>query len=73
MVDRNALERFRQNWEYDNPLRPSMLGFAGRAAVVHDVGFHHGGDPLYVLLDIPGVWREACLAADTGRRLRKSL
>jgi hypothetical protein len=25
------------------------------------VGFYHGGDVLYVLEGIPGVWHESCL------------
>jgi hypothetical protein len=29
--------------------------------VVEDVGFYHGGDELYKLKGVPGVWHEHCL------------
>ena len=29
--------------------------------VVEDVGFYHGGDELYKLKGLPGVWHEQCL------------
>jgi len=30
---------------------------------VKDVSFFHGGDEIYTLEDIPGVWHEECLTA----------
>ena len=30
--------------------------------VVSSVGFYHGGDELYVIEGIPGVWHEVCLS-----------
>jgi hypothetical protein len=55
------LQEFRGNWRYHNPLQEEQLAFAGRTARVSKVGFYHGGDPLYVLEDLPGVWHEECL------------
>ncbi len=43
-----------------------MREFAGRSAVVDQVGFCHGGDVLYVLREILGVWHEVCLVPDAG-------
>ena len=58
-----VLERFAQEWKLHNSLKPEQLAFAGAIAVIRDVGYYHGGDELYQLQDIPGVWHEACLEA----------
>ena len=56
-----TLEHFMNTWQYHNPLKPEQLTFAGKSAIVSDVGFYHGGDPLYVLEGVAGVWHEECL------------
>ena len=61
IVERDALEQFQRDWKLHNPLEHSQLAHAGRFARVAKVGFYHGGDPLYVLEGIPGVWHERCL------------
>jgi hypothetical protein len=38
-----------------------QLEAAGKAAQVKSVGFYHGGDELYELEDLPGLWHEANL------------
>ena len=55
------LELFRRTWKYHHPLTDEQLHYAGRTAKVREVGFYHGGDPLYRLEGVPGVWHEACL------------
>ncbi len=55
------LERFAHEWKLHHPLSSEQLGYAGRVATVKDVGFYHGGDPLYQLEGIPGLWHEPCL------------
>lgn len=55
------LEEFRRTWRYHNPLIDSQMAYAGKVAIVRDVGFYHGGDPIYQLDDIPGVWHEQVL------------
>jgi hypothetical protein len=55
------LESFRQTWRLHNPLETEQLGYAGRDATVASVGFYHGGDVLYTLSGIPGIWHERCL------------
>jgi hypothetical protein len=57
------LQRFAREWKYHNPLAPEQLPFAGFTATVEEVGFYHGGDPIYRLAEIPGVWHEECLEA----------
>ena len=57
------LESFRQTWRFHNPLQPEQLGFANRIAEIESVGFYHGGDVLYTLRSVPGIWHEQCLEA----------
>jgi hypothetical protein len=63
IADRETLEHFRTTWRYHNPLTEEQVAFAGREAAVTAVGFYHGGDVLYTLRDVPGVWHEQCLSA----------
>ncbi len=56
-----SLEDFQRSWKYHNNLRSEQLAFAGREADVEKVGFYHGGDVLYELRGVPGVWNEQCL------------
>lgn len=58
---RATLEDFLKNWGYHNKLELWQLNYAGRLAEVESVTFYHGGDELYSLKDIPGVWHEQCL------------
>ena len=44
-------------------LEPEQLDYAGRVAKVKEVTFFHGGDEIYALEGIPGVWHEECLSA----------
>lgn len=73
VASRAVLEAFLKNWKFHNPITPEQLAFAGKAAKVASVGFYHGGDPLYVLEGIPGVWHERCLVAKLTTRRRLSL
>jgi hypothetical protein len=61
IVDRSTLSDFISNWRFHNKLAPSQLKYAGRVSEVESVGFYHGGDELYKLKDIPGIWHEANL------------
>ena len=63
VADRATLERFIVDWPHHNKLKPEQLSFAGRRARVKSVSFYHGGDELYALEDLPGVWHEQCLRA----------
>lgn len=59
---RATLEAFLRDWKYHHKLEVQQLSYAGRVAEVGFVGFYHGGDVLYTLKDIPGIWHEQCLA-----------
>lgn len=62
IADRSALERFRAEWKFHHPLSIEQLDFASRETKVAAVGYYHGGDVLYTLESIPGLWHETCLA-----------
>jgi hypothetical protein len=61
IADRPSLETFMASWRYHNKLQLEQLAYADRLTTVETVGFYHGGDPLYTLAGIPGVWLEQCL------------
>lgn len=63
IADRAFLERFLEEGQYHNELEPEQLDYAGRVARVKAVEFFTGGDEIYTLEDIPGVWHEECLSA----------
>ncbi len=63
IADRPFLESFLEAGQYHNELEPEQLDYAGRAAKVKEVTFFHGGDEIYALEGIPGVWHEECLSA----------
>jgi hypothetical protein len=69
VADRAFLDTFKATWKYHHKLEAEQLPYAGRLSTVESVGFYHGGDPVYVLGGIPGVWLEQCLRSseeDTG-------
>jgi hypothetical protein len=60
-ADREFLENFLAMWKYHHKLLPEQLAHADTAATVEKVSFYHGGDQLYNLEGIPGIWHEQCL------------
>ncbi|HKS81930.1 MAG TPA: hypothetical protein VJR23_10540 [Candidatus Acidoferrales bacterium] len=63
IADRPFLEEFLEAGQYHHDLEPEQVEFAGRTAKVKAVEFFHGGDEIYTLEGIPGVWHEECLSA----------
>lgn len=63
VASRDALEGFMRDWRWHHPLESERLQFAGSETTVESVGFYHGGDVLYTLRGIPGIWHEACLVS----------
>jgi hypothetical protein len=57
------LQGFLEAGQYHNELEEEQLAYAGRTAKVKNVSFFHGGDEIYTLDGIPGVWHEECLTA----------
>jgi hypothetical protein len=62
---RPFLENFLSTWKLHNKLSPEQLNYAEQISEVESVGFYHGGDELYKLKDIPGIWHKQCLEAYT--------
>ena len=56
-----ALEAFARDLKYHHNLQPEQMEYAGATSIVKEVSFYHGGDQLYVLENIPGIWNEPCL------------
>ena len=63
IVSRERLEEFKRAWRYHHPLADEQLAFAGRQTTVREVAFYHGGDVLYSLDGIHGIWHEQCLVS----------
>jgi hypothetical protein len=61
VISRIALETFAHDWKYHHKLQPEQLEYAGVTANVKEVSFYHGGDVLYMLDNVPGIWHEPCL------------
>jgi hypothetical protein len=58
---RDFLKQFKDDWKFHNPLRILQLFWGGTVGTVSSVGYYHGGDELYHLRFVPGVWHEVCL------------
>jgi len=63
IVDRDALETFKAEWKYHDPLTDDQLSYAGAEDTVRSLGYYHGGDVLYWLERTPGTWHEVCLVS----------
>jgi hypothetical protein len=63
IAPREALEAFLRTWQLHHLLEPSQLADAGKIAVVAATSMYHGGDILYELQGVPGIWHERCLEA----------
>ncbi|MGA2800998.1 MAG: hypothetical protein ABSE97_01285 [Verrucomicrobiota bacterium] len=64
IVNRETLEKFYREWKYHHKLTPEQLNYHGQIAEVEPGGgTYHGGDELYKLKGIPGIWHEQCLEA----------
>jgi hypothetical protein len=61
VISRAALEGFAQGWKYHHKLLHEQMEFAGATSTGKEVSFYHGGDQLYVLENLPGIWNEPCL------------
>jgi hypothetical protein len=61
VADRATLEDFMMTWKFHHKLRQEQLDYADRVATVAEVGWYHGGDPVYTFAGIPGLWLDECL------------
>ena len=65
VASRDVLEKFHHEWKYHHKLTAEQLEYHNRVAVVERASIYHGGDELYELKGIPGIWHEQCLKAYT--------
>jgi hypothetical protein len=63
IMSKPALDAFRANWKLHHPLQPEQIAYAGHEAKVSKSGMYHGGDVLYELEAVSGIWHEQCLEA----------
>ena len=68
IASRPAPEQFLREWKYHNKLQPEQLNYSDQSAEVESIGFYHGGDELYKLKGIPGVWHLRCLLPVSNHR-----
>jgi len=61
IVPLKQLEEFMRTWQLHNKLQSNQLPFAGQTAKIKRSYMYHGGDILYELDEIPGIWHEQCL------------
>jgi hypothetical protein len=61
--DRGNLESFKKDWAYHHPLKSKQLPYAGTIGRVAETSAYHGGDILYKIEKMPGLWHEQCLEA----------
>jgi hypothetical protein len=61
IISQAELRKCAASWKKHHPLDQNQLEFGGHTAKVKEVSFYHGGDELYVLENIPGIWHECCL------------
>lgn len=61
VVSTHDLEAFLHSWKLHHPLRPEQLQYGGQTARVVRSMRYHGGNMLYELDGIPGIWHEACV------------
>jgi hypothetical protein len=63
VASRAALEHFLNTYTMHHKLHPDQLAFGGREARVLKTYMYHGGDIIYELEGVPGIWHERCLEA----------
>jgi hypothetical protein len=61
VISKAALVEFARDWRFHHELQPEQMDYAGAESTVKEVSFYHGGDQLYVLENLPGIWHEPCL------------
>lgn len=57
------LQKFHKTWKYHDKLDIKQLEYASRIAEIKKADYYHGGDVLYELHNVPGVWHEQCLSS----------
>ena len=61
VADRAFLQNFKETWVYHHKLLPEQLDMRTLRLQSNGVAFYHGGDQLYNLQGVPGIWHPECL------------
>jgi hypothetical protein len=61
VLSRQELGVFRDTWRFHHKVEAEQLSFAGSVARVKSIAYYHGGNVLYELEGVPGIWHEQCL------------
>jgi hypothetical protein len=61
IADLAVLEGFLRTWTGHHKLTRDQLQCAGQVAEVQEAAMYHGGDIIYLLQGIPGIWHEHLL------------
>jgi hypothetical protein len=56
--DRAVLAEFFQTWKLHHKLECEQLPYAGQTARIREIFTYHGGDILYRLENVPGIWHQ---------------
>jgi len=56
--DKDYLLNFQRTWKYHHNITDDQIKYAERLAAVKDVYIYHGGEVMYALKSIPGIWLE---------------
>jgi hypothetical protein len=56
------LASFARTWKRHHPLETRQMAYAGQSAKIANSFMYHGGDILYELEDVPGVWHQQVLS-----------
>ncbi len=62
IADTEALEAFARSWKLHHPLDATQIPFGGQTAKVAKSFMYHGGDILYELEGVPGIWHQQLLS-----------
>jgi hypothetical protein len=63
IADHATLQEFMANWKFHHKLEREQLAFADQTAKVQRISMYHGGDILYELENVPGLWHQHLLEA----------
>jgi hypothetical protein len=63
IASREILDEFSRTWKFHHPLQSSQFQHAGRTARITNSFMYHGGDILYELETVPGLWHQQLVAA----------
>jgi hypothetical protein len=61
VAPRRTLEEFLATWRFHHKLQHEQLAYAAQVAEVEEIFMYHGGDILYKLVNLPGIWHQHLL------------